>query len=270
MIVLIELGNSTLKWALLYRDDEGLEAIEYGTPEYYLDREPEEVFSELLLDIEQPDAVFVASVAHDHIEESLSQWIDDNWGVPLDFVETEAVYGKLVNGYETPEQLGVDRWLNLVAAWEEFGGPVCVVDCGTAATVDLVDGEGQHLGGLIVPGVEMMAEALESGTAGCAFDKEECGDAAGGLLARNTTQAAAGGSVYAMVAFIDRIAADLSEALGKKITYLITGGDAEAMQPLLQWDFLYCPTLSLDGLALQVAAVAEDEDMEDVAMEEEV
>lgn len=271
MIVLMELGNSTLKWALLSLDDEGPESMEYGTPEYYLDREPEEVFSELLSDIEQPDSVLVASVAHETIEEALSQWVDDHWNVPLDFIETEETFEELTNGYETPEQLGVDRWLNLVAAWDEFGGPLCVIDCGTAVTVDVVDGEGQHLGGLIVPGVDMMTEALETGTVGCALDADECEEETHGLLAQNTTQAITGGSVYAMVAFIDRIMEDLSDELGDNITCLITGGDAEAMQPLLQWEFLHRPTLSLDGLILQFAAIDEDEDMdiEDIEMEEE-
>ncbi|MHA7841283.1 MAG: type III pantothenate kinase [Gammaproteobacteria bacterium] len=259
MILLIELGNSRLKWALLTMDEEGPGTIEYGTPEYYLDSDPETVFSELLSDIPQPESVVVASVAHDTIEEALSQWIDDNWCVPLDFIETEKTFDELINGYDNPAQLGVDRWLNLVAAWDEFGGPFCVIDCGTAVTVDVVNDEGQHLGGLIVPGVDMMSNALEAGTAGCILNSDECEEETNGLLAQNTTQGITGGSVYAMVAFIDRIMNDLTDELGDNLTCLITGGDAEAMQPLLQWESLHRPTLSLDGLILQFATLVEND-----------
>lgn len=271
MILLIELGNSTLKWALMSIDEGGPEFVEYGVPEYYLDREPLIFFSELLSDIDQPDSVLLASVATATVKEALCQWIHEHWCVPLNFVETDEAFKELTNGYETPKQLGVDRWLNLVAAWDEFGGPLCVIDCGTAVTVDVVDEKGQHLGGLIVPGVGMMTEALEAGTAGCAVDADECEEEAHGLFAQNTTQAITGGSVYAMVAFIDRFMEDLSHKLGDSITCLITGGDGEAIQPLLQWKFLHRPTLCLDGLILQFASFDErvEEEKEDMERKEE-
>ena len=59
----------------------------------------------------------------------------------------------LRNGYRDPAQLGVDRWLAMCAAWQQFPGSLCVVDAGTAVTIDVVAADGAHSGGLILPGV---------------------------------------------------------------------------------------------------------------------
>ena len=70
----------------------------------------------------------------------------------------------LINAYPKPQQLGVDRWLAMLAARAGNRGPVCVIDAGTAITIDLVSASGQHEGGYILPGVELMRRALTNET----------------------------------------------------------------------------------------------------------
>ena len=72
--------------------------------------------------------------------------------------------GSVRNGYEDIAQLGVDRWAAIVGAYTHFGSAVCIVDAGTAVTVDLVRDGGRHLGGLIVPGLQLMRSSLEQDT----------------------------------------------------------------------------------------------------------
>ena len=70
----------------------------------------------------------------------------------------------MTSGYRDPERLGVDRWLALIAARERSKQPTVIVDAGSACTIDLLDSEGRHLGGYILPGLTAMGEALVRGT----------------------------------------------------------------------------------------------------------
>src|SRR5690606_18274094 len=108
--------------------------------------------------------------------------------------------------YADPARLGVDRWLAVVAAYRDPGGPAVVFDCGTAITVDAVTTAGEHLGGLIIPGIQLMRRALYGSTAGISDEGDE-GDV--GLLARDTRSAVCGGSLYAAIAFMQHVAAEL-------------------------------------------------------------
>src|SRR5260221_2473034 len=84
--------------------------------------------------------------------------------VKIEFVTASQEYHGLTNGYLNPSLLGADRWLALIGAWTLARSALCVVDAGTAVKVDSVDASGQHLGGLIAPGIHMMREALMSKT----------------------------------------------------------------------------------------------------------
>jgi type III pantothenate kinase len=107
---------------------------------------------------------------------------------------------------------------------------------------------GQHLGGLIVPGLGMMRDALYAGTEGVQESVAE--SLAGGLLACDTAGAVEGGSLYAVVAFIDRVCTDMEKELDEPMTCLLTGGDATDILPLLNVEVEHEPLLVLQGLAL--------------------
>ena len=99
---------------------------------------------------------------------ALLAWVESKWGVPFKTIKAEAQQGALINGYMEPERLGVDRWLAMLAVIEEEQPevPICVIDCGSAITIDAVNAKGEHVGGLIVPGISMMRNALVKGTSG--------------------------------------------------------------------------------------------------------
>jgi type III pantothenate kinase len=146
----------------------------------------------------------------------------------------------------------VDRWLAMLAAWNLLRGPVCVIDCGTALTVDALDANGQHLGGLIVPGLGMMRDSLLEGTDGIAYDSSAGEESSDSLLAHSTRSGVEVGSLYALLAFIDRVMTDLQQELGDEMQCILTGGDAAELAPLLAREVLQQPQLVLDGLALLV------------------
>jgi type III pantothenate kinase len=96
--------------------------------------------------------------------------------VNIEFVTAAPEYHGLTNGYLDPSLLGADRWLALIGAWTKARSALCVVDAGTAVKVDSVDADGQHLGGLIVPGIHMMREALMNKTSEHALSGRSAGE----------------------------------------------------------------------------------------------
>ncbi|MCZ7599940.1 MAG: type III pantothenate kinase [Gammaproteobacteria bacterium] len=91
---------------------------------------------------------------------ALAAWCRGQWDVEARFADALTEVPGLENRYANPAQLGVDRWLALIAARRLGGGPVVVVDCGTAITVDLVDGAGVFHGGMILPGRRLLESAF--------------------------------------------------------------------------------------------------------------
>ncbi len=153
----IDLGNSRVKW--MYADrgvQEG--AVHIGQP-----------LGELLdgkwKHLPAPDQIWLASVAPSPVRDALTEWTRQNWGMEPCPLAVQPVACGVTCGYREPEQLGVDRWMAIIAGYHHSPGGVCVVDCGTATTLDMVDGKGRHLGGFILPGMEMMRDCLLRGTA---------------------------------------------------------------------------------------------------------
>src|SRR5699024_7332781 len=160
------------------------------------------------------------------------------------------------NAYSKPETLGIDRWLALIAVRQRYrnanrDGVICIIDCGTAITVDVLAANGQHLGGLIVPGLAMMPKLLADNTAG--IDKtDNKSQWEHSLLASTTDTAVSAGAFYAAVAFIDRVSGDVAVETNGEVKRIITGGDAPRILPLLKDKYEHLPDLVLWGLA-QVA-----------------
>ena len=140
-----------------------------------------------------------------------------------------------------------------MAAWHLAGcyRTVCAVSVGTALTIDLVDHDGHHRGGLIAPGPEMMLASLLENTHGIA---ERAGRGRGkrrtiGVLADNTRDAIDAGCLTAAAAVIDRTIGQLTRELGVRPVMFLTGGGADSVQPLLKGAIRSCPELVLRGVA---------------------
>jgi type III pantothenate kinase len=168
------------------------------------------------------------------------------WGLQPELVSVEPGRGGVSLAYPEPKRMGVDRWLALIAARRLCAGAVLVVDAGTAVTYDLLLANGQHLGGLILPGIERMREALLAGTNIPLVEPEEPD-----LPWAADTGAALGlGTIEAPAALAERLHRRLEDAAGGHAVLLLTGGDAERLRAALDGPVRVEPDLVVQGLAL--------------------
>jgi type III pantothenate kinase len=151
----------------------------------------------------------------------------------------------LRNGYQEPRRLGADRWAALVGARQAVEGDACVVDCGTAVTVDALRADGSFLGGAICAGLALTREALAARTAGLRIPVSAARDA----LARSPEDAIAGGTLHGAAGAVDRLIDEVCGVLGPTPSVLVTGGDADVLVPLLRHPCRYLPDLVLRGVA---------------------
>lgn len=128
--------------------------------------------------------------------------------------------------YDNPRQLGADRIVNAVSAYNKYGGPLIIVDIGTAITFCAVSSKGEYLGGVITPGLKIASEALTNGTA--KLPKVEIKKPKK-VIGRNTIVSMQSGLIYGYVGLVDSIVSkmkeELSEEFGEEVTKVIaTGG----------------------------------------------
>lgn len=193
------------------------------------------------------DRVRVSSVSISR--ESLRSEIFRTYGVEPEFAKSTKTLAGVSNSYSNPEELGVDRWLAMVAAWNRVQASTMVVDAGTAITIDILDGTGRHLGGYIVPGLESMCMSLASDTVDVhvKLDKEwqlNCG------LGTYTVQAVNNGVLSMVVAWVRQTRSLAEEMCGAVPTTFLTGGSGKSLMRLLDFDCCLEDELVLDGLEI--------------------
>ena len=149
--------------------------------------------------------------------------------------------------YDNPREIGPDRLVNAVAGFEKVGGACVVVDFGTAVTYDVVSADGEYLGGIIFPGVEISMEALTERAA--ALPKIELGRPRS-LIGKTTIDAIRAGAVYGFAGMVDGILGRLREELGPETKALATGGLASAIVPFCEGIDDVDDLLTLTGLKL--------------------
>jgi type III pantothenate kinase len=149
--------------------------------------------------------------------------------------------------YDNPREIGPDRLVNAVAAYERLGGPCIVVDFGTAITYDPVSAEGEYLGGIISPGVEISLEALTERAA--ALPKIDV-VAPRALIGKTTIDAIRSGIVYGTAGQVDAIVRRLRDELGDDAATVATGGLATAIVPYTETIDTVDDLLTLEGLRL--------------------
>lgn len=242
-MLLIDIGNSRIKWALTSEDD-----WQAGEPLVRGDHAFKDLVRPVWKELEPPQRVIVACVAGDDYVKSVKTWIKRRWKINAEFMQAEALCCGVANAYQDPERLGVDRWACLIAAHALYDVPVCIVDCGTAITIDALASDGKHLGGLIVPGIDLMVSSLSSEMPGIELDKNNQQDVS--LLGRDTESAVQGGTLYTAVALLDRVYNDIAHELGQSTVRIITGGDATRILPLLSTRPEHEPDLVLKGLQI--------------------
>jgi type III pantothenate kinase len=149
------------------------------------------------------------------------------------------------NGYDLPATLGADRWCALIAA--RPSAPCIIVDAGSAVTIDALSGDGTFMGGVILPGLDMMRAVLDERT-GLIRDTAGCDD---DVLARTTASGVASGTLIGLAGAVDAIVAAQRDMLGAPAPALLCGGDGAKLLALLRsTPVTLTPDLVLRGLAV--------------------
>jgi type III pantothenate kinase len=248
MKLLLDIGNSRVKWAWL-----GAGGLERPGGLTHRGRELAEALAGLPLSGPAPEAVLAGSVAGPDLTAAVADAVRRAWRLPLQLAASERAVCGVRCGYHEPRQLGVDRWLALLAAYDRHRRALCVADAGTALTLDVLTAQGEHRGGLIVPGLELMPTMLHRDTGritGAASMLAAGGEAVDGL-GRDTAACVRNGALIALAGMVRRCAQEVGGDAGPAVVVL-TGGDAPMLIPALAGVPLdHRPLLVLEGLALR-------------------
>lgn len=238
-VIEIDVGNSRLKW----RRVGGGGILGRGAMPVSLPLE----LGELPGCGPVPGLARVGSVAGADFDRKLAEELRELGVGEVRFAASSERCGRLRAGYREPERMGVDRWLALAAGAERVEGAFAVLDAGSALTLDLVDADGRHLGGWILPGLHMMRRSLLDGTAGVRFPEPDAHDDPG--PGRDTGEAVVFGTLLMARDFVagrmERFRRDCPGA-----PLLVTGGDGETLLAEAQPPVEQVPDLVLDGLAV--------------------
>ena len=240
MKLLADIGNTRVKWAC--SGDKTL--FGHGAFTYTQD-----TLSGLLRrnwrELERPEQVCFASVAGVGVTAQVHGFVRSAWNLEARQAVTEKERGGLRNAYDDVAAMGVDRWLAMLAAWSRYKKPLCVIDSGTALTVDIILGNGQHAGGFILPGLSLMAAALARETHGIRSHREQDLELEYG---RSTAACISNGFAFALAGLLDRCFSKTREEQGVEVLSIITGGAAEQTLPLVPGRHIHEPHLVLQGL----------------------
>ena len=237
----LDVGNSGTKWRLL---EEG-QVTSRGVY-----RPGDDAARAAMLDCtRRPQQVWVASVAGPEAEAALAQMCLERWGVQPWFARSTARCGKVRNSYADPARMGVDRWLAMLAAWQRVQGRVCVIDAGSALTIDLLDDDGRHEGGYIIPGPTLMERALLLDTERVRFAEDVDYTLAPGS---STAEAVRHGIALAQAGAL-ALAMDRAGVTPSRL--LFCGGWGKTLMGLLDRGGDWLPELVLEGLALLAAEI---------------
>lgn len=234
MRLLVDLGNSRLKWQLR----QGQSVVKQG----FGDLDVEFLITELGDMADRISGVAISTVASEDRCRGLEEAFSRRLAVPARFYWAEARRGGLVNAYEDFHRMGADRWHGMYGAWKKSEGGFAVVDAGTALTVDYVAPTGRHIGGYILPGFRMMIRSLQLDAARVGFDSREAREIRPG---KDTGECVNHGLAWLFRSAIERIHTDVQNYGLRSI--LVTGGDGARLIDL-GLEAEYRPSLVLDGL----------------------
>jgi type III pantothenate kinase len=221
--LLIDAGNTRLKWV-------GANGMRLGRPQSaaWTGQNLRALAVRVLRAGRGAQAVLVCNVAGSAMERAL-RFAARAAGLPAPrFIASTRSAGGVQNGYASPRQLGVDRWLSLIGARYLYPEQaLCVISCGTATTVDLLDRNGLHRGGAIVPGPELMVGALLRNTALIRRRAQRSvASSCRQLFASDTRAAIEGGARHARLAVIGHALHEGTALLGAPPGLVLTGGGA--------------------------------------------
>lgn len=239
-LLAVDSGNTRIKWGLHDGHDWLQQGAEVQSGSALLKREWQ--------DLPEPARIMVSNVAGEQARIELSE-LFSRWGIEPQWVSASAYQCGVRNYYADPAQLGSDRWAALIAAWKSQRQGCLVVNAGTAMTVDTLSDTGEFLGGIIVPGLELMQKALTANTASLKLGEGEFRD-----YPDSTADAIYSGGVQALAGAVERMVILLTATLGHVPDCIVSGGTASLL--LVQ---LNTPARMVDNLVLEgLVAIAEE------------
>ncbi len=254
--LLIDAGNSRLKWAALRNDTLGaVHSLAWDA------RSLPRVAKRITAGARGAKRVLVSCVAGSSVKKALRDALRTA-GLPApQFVASLRRQGRVINAYHSPGQLGVDRWLLLIAAENIYPQEnVCIVSAGTALTVDLLDRRGKHRGGIIIPGPALMVDSLLSATAeirrhAARLPESPRRRTVPRFFARDTRSAIQAGSRYAAAVFAADGLKHARDTVGLPLRVVLTGGGAGDLERILPKRVAGLKVRRIDHLVLRGLAV---------------
>lgn len=240
MTLLIDCGNTRCKISRLAADGvlAPVAAITIDAADFVAQLDAE------LNPVTENETCYLASVAGTDIDLKIESVLAAA-GLSLVRVKTRAEALGLRIAYPDPRQLGVDRFLAMLAAHQRKQS-LLLVSAGSALTVDVLKADGEHCGGMISATESIIRNAMQTRFAGF---RGLSGTAKG--FSDNTADALASGARYMVLGIIEKSWREAARLLNEpQLQILMTGGDAEALLPHLPDNTAHQPTLVLDGLAL--------------------
>ncbi len=203
------------------------------------------LFDNVQADIHKINGVIISSVVPNLTEAFLRMAQQYLHITPINVDHTLDLGLKIL--YDSPETVGADRLCNAFAGFHQFGGPIIVVDFGTATTFDVINENKEYLGGIIVPGIEMSANVLHLRTAklpkvGLLFP--------GRIIGHTTTESIQSGLMYGSVEMVDGLIRRIKGELGKPMNVVATGGLASVLYEKSTEIKIIDPFLTLNGLRM--------------------
>lgn len=236
MRLLIDIGNTRIKWFCVSDDDQSVCQVDFSVQEQAVAHKKsfsaafEECFGlgsgfSERFSATEINAVYVSNVAGDLAAQALSEYVVNAWRLRPVFAQVERKTAGIKNSYEVLSELGVDRWMAVIGARQVFSkGHVIVINCGTAITVDVLSADDCFLGGAILPGFQLASESLShaDGIAKIQPSRVEK------VVGVRTSECVQLGVLAACIGGVERMVDKVkSKLLNESVNILISGGAAE-------------------------------------------
>ncbi|MFT5111296.1 MAG: type III pantothenate kinase [Parasphingorhabdus sp.] len=197
---------------------------------------------------ENPSLILASRVTENPGADAILQHCKEVFGVDARLLKSQDNDFGVTNGYEDPAQLGVDRWLAMLAAWNLHHQPMVVVDCGTAMTMDLIDSAGVFRGGIIFPGPEVFLRVFEHSVPHLQIPSTMEVT----FPPRNTANAIGLGAKWSGVAVVEKFVDNSAREIGEAPLLLVTGGGRHKLVAKIDYPAEIIGNLVLDGLQLNL------------------
>lgn len=242
MKLFVDIGNSKIKFVQF--DDENFGTV---SSVKYDKSSVKNTISGPMSSLSSPVKVICINVAGERVSQQFTDLCREFWGLAPEYIVVSKSVSGVTNGYKDINQLGVDRWMAIVAAWNLVQDNVMVVDFGSALTIDLVNNQGIHQGGYLIPGDYLMTKSLLDNTE---ITPENGSDKFEFHPGTSTHECIINGTGRAIIGLIMDIYQSINASQQTHFQCVITGGGAVKILDHLPIPFDYQPMLVFNGMMI--------------------